>query len=450
VGDGGRAEGHRVNVALVILHADPAKGGAETYTVDLARALADRGHAVSMLAATFSDALDPRVARVRLPHAGPTRLARYLGFLDGLDARLAEAAGAADGGSRGAADGVPPRDGVRRYDVVHAMLPVRRCDLYHPHAGIAAEAVAGGHRKHRSPLRRAVAKLANHANRKRVRFAAVERTLLVGGGQTDSHPDPARGPVTGTGQLAGRAAPVVICLSDYIKATVRRHYPLSDDRLATLVNAVDLAKFDPSAAEAAGRQARDRLGIAPDKVVALIVAQDFARKGLREAIEAWRLAADPRLVLLVVGKDDFGPYGKLAANAPHQGNLVYAGATADVRPFYAAADLFVLPTRHDPCSLVVLEALAMGLPVVSTKFNGACEVMNEGVHGFVLPDPADVSALADALRRTLDDAARAAMRAACLALRPRLAYDHHLDELLRLYERARAGRSPTSDLDARN
>lgn len=401
-----------MNVALVILHADPAKGGAETYTVDLARGLAGRGHAVSMLAASFADVLDPRVARVPQPHAGPTRLARYVRFLDGLDAHLASAS----------------------YDVVHAMLPVRRCDLYHPHAGIAAEAVAAGHLKHDSPVKRAVARLANRANLKRQRFAAVERELLTPTGSPAGPPRAGApsGPVVPNGR-----SPVVLCLSDYIKSTVRRHYPLPEARLATLVNAVDLTKFDPGTGETAagegGAAVRARHGVGLDRVVALMVAQDFARKGLREAVEAWRRVADERLVLMVVGKDDFAPYARLAADAPYPANLVYAGPTGDVRPYYRAADFFVLPTRHDPCSLVVLEALAMGLPVISTRFNGACEVMTDGEHGFVLPDPADVGVLADAMRKLLDDPARAAMSRACVALRPRLAYEHHLDELERIY-----------------
>jgi UDP-glucose:(heptosyl)LPS alpha-1,3-glucosyltransferase len=392
----------RLNIALVILHADPAKGGAETYTVDLARALCDRGHAVSMLAASLVESLDPRIERVRLAFRGPTRLWRYRRFLFALDEILHE----------------------RKFDVVHAMLPVRRCDLYHPHAGIAAEAVATGHRKHITPIGRAAAQLANAVNRKRQFFAAVERRLLL-------HESPPAGQ---------KNPPLVICLSDYIKTSVRRFYPLPDEQLVTLINAVDLAKFEPNAAKTSGREVRDRFGIRENQVVALIVAQDFARKGLREAIEAWRMVNDERLVLMVVGKDHFAPYAKLVENAPFAKNVIYAGATRDVRPFYAAADCFVLPTRHDPCSLVVLEALAMGLPVISTKFNGACEVMTERVHGFVLPDPEDVAALADALRKMLDDSARKTMHEACLALRPRLAYEHHLDQLMGFYERSVARR----------
>ena len=76
----------------------------------------------------------------------------------------------------------------------------------------------------------------------------------------------------------------------------------------------------------------------------------------------------------------------------------------------------------------------MGVPVISTAFNGACEIMENGTHGFVLQDPSDVPALADAMRQLLDPRRRAAMSRACLALRPQLAYDRHLDELLRVYD----------------
>src|SRR5205823_6260757 len=113
-----------------------------------------------------------------------------------------------------------------------------------------------GHEKY-DGMRRSLAAAANRFNRKRNRFAAVERTLLEA-------PD----------------APVVLCLSEYVKATVRKHYPaLPESHLATLFNAVDLAKFDPAARPDAGMEVRRRFGIAPDRIVALIIAQDYQRKG---------------------------------------------------------------------------------------------------------------------------------------------------------------------------
>jgi UDP-glucose:(heptosyl)LPS alpha-1,3-glucosyltransferase len=391
-----------LKVALVILHANPATGGAERYTFDLAEGLARRGHEVTLIASTFG----PRpagVACVELGERGVTRLGRYRRFLDDLDRHL---------------------DG-HAYDVVHAMLPVRRCDVYHPHAGVAAEAVESGHTKHAGVVKRELARVGNRVNLKRRAFARVERELLAGEG-----PRPRRLPDDRAGEDGG--VPVVLCLSDYVKGTVRKHYPgLPPGRLATLFNAVDLARFDPAKAPR-----RD----AGDAVVGLMVAQDFERKGLREAITALARAGEARLVLDVVGKPDPAAYREVARSRGVERSVRFHGVRQDVFGAYAAADFFVLPTRHDPCSLVVLEALAMGVPVISTRQNGACEVMTEGVHGFVLESADDARGLAAAMREMCDDAARGRMREACLALRPKLAYDAHLDTLIGVYEDVRRRR----------
>jgi UDP-glucose:(heptosyl)LPS alpha-1,3-glucosyltransferase len=384
-----------LKVALVILHADPARGGAERYTFDLAQALAECGHEVALVASTFG----PRPAGVEcveLGQRGLTRLGRYRAFLDALDEHLDRNA----------------------YDVVHAMLPVRRCDIYHPHAGVAAEAIATGHLKHAAALKRAVAKVSNRLNLKRNAFARVERGLLT-----------------------GERPPVVLSLSEYVKGTVRRHYPnLDQDRLATLFNAVNLVRFDPAAHPEAREANRPTLGATADAVLALMVAQDYERKGLQEAIEALAATDDRRLRLTVVGKPDPTYYRIVAQERGVEDRVTFAGARNDVYGAYAAADFFVLPTRHDPCSLVVLEALAMGLPVISTKQNGACEIMTDGVHGFVLKSADDAEGLTRAMRAMADDAARARMREACLALRPQLAYETHVNRLTTIYDQVASKR----------
>ena len=110
---------------------------------------------------------------------------------------------------------------------------------------------------------------------------------------------------------------------------------------------------------------------------------------------------DPRLVLLVAGKQNPRPYQAMASREK-SARVVFAGLATDPYPFYRAADFLLLPTRHDPCSLVVLEAIAMGLPVISTRYNGACEIMTDGKHGRVLADPTDLVTLSGAMREMLD------------------------------------------------
>ncbi|HLL90443.1 MAG TPA: glycosyltransferase family 4 protein [Tepidisphaeraceae bacterium] len=369
-----------MNVALIILHADPSRGGAERYTLDLAVALAKRGRHVSVLATSFAEDWPAGVTPVPLVANGLTRAKQYRRFLDAVDAQVA----------------------ATRYDVVHAMLPVRTCDVYHPHAGLAVE------KEQQTGLRLLF-------NRRRKLMAEVERALLTG-------PKP----------------PIVLSLSEYVKRDIVRHYPALSDRLVTLFNAVATDYFDPEGNHD-HTSVRPGRGIADEEVVALIVAQDFERKGVPQAVAATRRInvdrqpGQPRLRLLVVGKH----------RPAVDGDVIYAGVNWKVVLFYAAADFFVLPTKHDPCSLVVLEALAMGLPVISTRFNGACEVVADGVHGFVLDDPNDLDALAGAMRKLMDPELRAQMREACLALRPRLSYETHLDDLTRVYERVQATRGPT-------
>ncbi|HYO10986.1 MAG TPA: glycosyltransferase family 4 protein [Tepidisphaeraceae bacterium] len=351
-----------MNIALVILHADAARGGAERYTMDLAAALIRRGHGVALLASSHAD-VPAGAAPVELGVSGLTRAGRYGRFLEAVSAEVS----------------------ARRFDVVHAMLPIRACDVYHPHAGVAAAA------QERWNI---------HLNPRRKRMARVERELLSG-------PRP----------------PITIALSQYVKRSIRQHYPLADDRLVTLFNAVDLGRFQP----APQRPPRDYVN-------GLFVGQDFERKGLMQALVAASMLKEPRLKITVVGRNDgtFRPPPDAAAQ------VSFAGDQPDPGRFYRDADFLVLPTRHDPCSLVVLEALASGLPVISTKFNGATEIMTDGQHGYVLDDPNDVNALAAAMRKLLDPDRRAEMSQACVALRPRLSYEHHLDQLEAIYRRARA------------
>ena len=366
-----------MTVLLVILHAERARGGAEAYTLQLFIALRAAGEDVRIAAASFDDTI-PAEARVPLAHAGLTRSRRYRSFLDALDRHLSQT----------------------NYDVVHAMLPVRKCDVYHPHAGVA-DRMAGGRAKRLLNPRPGV-------------FAAVERELI------HDH------------------APVILSLSSYIDAELSAAYPGQTLKIKRLMNAVDLERFDVQSSRRTGASpvihSRENTGEAPvpHTIQALIVAQDFNRKGVPELLEVIR-PLDVRLT--VVGQCDLKSWRARAARLGVGERVKFVGLQKDVRPFYHAADVFVLPTRHDPCSLVVLEALACGVPVITTKQNGAADLMTPGVHGIILDRqlPTFVNDLTAAVQIMSDEKTRAAMAAACRELRPTLSYQHHLDRLRTIY-----------------
>jgi UDP-glucose:(heptosyl)LPS alpha-1,3-glucosyltransferase len=384
-----------VNIALVIQNAEPQRGGAERYTLNLAADLAARGHDVHLLAQRFARNVEP-ARQVRLEGAAGSRIGRYQALIRSLDQHLRHT----------------------RYDIVHAMLPVQHCDLYHPHAGIEAENLATGHLKHPSQVGRLMARMGNQLNRKRQLVTRVEQEMLE-----------------------GHDRPLIICLSDYVRQAAMKHYPEAAGRMAVLYNGVDLARFSPDARPEAGQKIRRQFNIPDGVVMALMMSNDHRRKGLRTAIKALSLltpAQRQKTVLVVVGKEHTTSYERQAEQLGVGERVRFAGPTDDAYSFYQAADLFILPTQHDPCSLVVLESLAMGVPVLTTRSNGAGEVITPGVHGQVIADPNDEEAFAAAWRQALDGGQLAQMRQSCMALRPKLSQQLHVDGLLELYRRARA------------
>lgn len=105
----------------------------------------------------------------------------------------------------------------------------------------------------------------------------------------------------------------------------------------------------------------------------------------------------------------------------------------DPIPYYAAADVFVHPTWYDPCSLVTLEASSCGLPVITSRFNGASELMTDGKEGFVLSDPADVDNISARMNELLEPLIREKMGAAGRALMMRHTLEEQTTQFLELY-----------------
>jgi len=210
----------------------------------------------------------------------------------------------------------------------------------------------------------------------------------------------------------------VICISQMVRDDVRRHFALPDEKLHVIYNAVDPREFSP-AVRTDRAATRAELGLAADHVAFLLVGSDYARKGVATAIRALaRLPAEAHLV--VVGKDKApGHYRRLARRAGVAGRVIFAGPHQDPRRFLGAADAFVLPTLYDPLSNAVLEALACGLPVVTSRRCGAGELVVAHDAGWIC-DAIDDAAFADRMRTLLDPdqrelrAARAAGAVAAL------------------------------------
>ncbi len=192
----------------------------------------------------------------------------------------------------------------------------------------------------------------------------------------------------------------VICNSRMVRDEIQRAFRVAPEKLHVIYSGVDLEHFHPRLGEPLRGKTRAELGCRPRDTLFLFVGSGFARKGLDAAIAALS-KTDESLWLVVVGRDrDELRYRNLSGTL----NVRFLGGKEDVRPYYAAADCLVLPTRYDPFPNTVLEAFAMGLPAIVSTRCGAAEIVEPGVNGWVC-EPDDPTGLAR-LMRTADQALR--------------------------------------------
>jgi glycosyltransferase involved in cell wall biosynthesis len=194
----------------------------------------------------------------------------------------------------------------------------------------------------------------------------------------------------------------VIAVSESARRHVLRKAGLRKRRTITIHNGINLTRFLETD-QATRHRARDELGFAPDAQVVATVAVLRKPKGIDDMLEALPalLNNHPQLRYLVVGD---GPHradlvAKAAALGVHK-SVHFAGRRADVAEMLAAADIFVLPSLTEALPTVVIEAMAVGLPVVATTVGGIPELVEHGITGILVP-PANPVRLSEAIGRLL-------------------------------------------------
>ncbi|MBA2817719.1 glycosyltransferase family 4 protein [Candidatus Pantoea persica] len=186
----------------------------------------------------------------------------------------------------------------------------------------------------------------------------------------------------------------VICNSVMVKRDILRYFTLPAEKIHVIHNAIDTQRFQP-ASEASRYATRQQLQLPASATVLIYVGSGFERKGLKAAIEA--LAASDRY-LIVVGQDkQMSRYQQLANQLNCLDRLRFVGVQQDVQPFYHAADALLLPTLYDPFPNVVLEAMACGLPVITSTGCGGAEFITAGQEGYVC-DAFDIKGLNSAIQ----------------------------------------------------
>lgn len=238
-----------------------------------------------------------------------------------------------------------------------------------------------------------------------------------------------------------RARPPAIVVNSFmVRDHFARYYGVSAREIHVVRSAIDPDRFVAAERMQQRREARQRWGIAPNETVALFAAINYRLKGLECLLRAMQRLTrrgefdrDRPLRLLVAGRRHNGRYRRLAERLGIGKHVVFAGHCPEMRECYFAADFFVHPTFYDPCSLVVLEALACGLPIITTKVNGASELITPGKEGYVIDDAHDHNQLAWCLAQMLDPARRAGCSYAAQQAASRWTFEHHYAALMDVF-----------------
>jgi len=205
----------------------------------------------------------------------------------------------------------------------------------------------------------------------------------------------------------------VIANSNFSKDGILAFYPLPEARIRVVYNGVDSARFTPENVSRFRTRVRQDLHLTAEDVVLLFVGSNFRRKGLLLLLESMAATKGGRRMRLVVLGGREGPYWRRRVTELGLVDRVrFVGQVADPERYYAAADAFVLPTHFDPFDNATLEAMAAGLPVVTTPTNGVAEILTPGTDGFVLEHSGDADGLEKALSELLDADLRRAVGAA--------------------------------------
>lgn len=226
----------------------------------------------------------------------------------------------------------------------------------------------------------------------------------------------------------------VICNSRMVRDEIQRHFAIDAGKLNVIYNGVDLEEFHPRLRDSLRAATRAKLGIAEDRLAVVYVGSGFERKGVAVLLKALAQAG-LACELIVVGRDKHEErYRRLADALGVAGRVHFMGAQSDAKPFYAAADVFAMASLYEPFANASMEALAMGLPVVTSTKSGAAEILEKDKTGYVC-DALDAPAFAAAIDRLADPARRAAMGAAARKLAENFSLAAMSRDLLDLYQR---------------
>lgn len=382
-----------MNIALCYETVLPARGGCETYIASLARRLVADGHDVHLYACHWDKSALPsamHIHQVQVAHR--PRFLRPWRFSSACQRAMRS----------------------QSHDVTVGFDKILGVDVVYPQGGLHIATAEHNLLKYQSRWTRWLVRAVKSIDPAHRSFALLERTMYL-----------------------GKRKPLIVAISEMVYRHFQEYYQVSaaDLRLVKLAPSKD--RFEEFDRPRRRIEQREQWGITPDTTVALFAGLNYRLKGLEPLLHAMQsFTGDLSFQLVVAGSPRTGEFERLARRLGVDRQVRFVGYCSDMRSCYFGTDFLVHPTFYDPCSNVVLEAMACGLPVVTTSYNGASEMLTPPHNGIVVGDPHDHVQLAWAIRQMLDPVRRAECGQAARAAALGWTFEDHYRELLAVFTEA--------------
>lgn len=315
-----------------------------------------------------------------------------------------------------------------QYDIIHSTLPFDFADVYQPRGGSYTEAAIRNASSYNSNGLRIFKLLTSFTNYKRTILVRAEKKLCK-----------------------AEKGPNVAALSEYVKTQFKKHYNLPDERIFVIPNGIKLIRnIDKNRIDRLRAQILTNFGLkeADEPVFFLFAANNFRLKGLPSLIKAMAVIKDKYTkrpaYLIVAGRGKVNQYRRIAAKAGIKDRVIFMGQTGSIQNLLTVSDVAVLPTYYDPSSRFILEALAAGKPVITTKYNGAADLFTADRHGKVFDSPDNIDSLAEAVRYFCNTENIIASKKAIDEdnIKSKVSIQSHCKKLLNLYNEIIKNRTP--------
>ena len=378
-----------MKIALNIYKYLPTKGGGEGYLSNFANQLAERGHEVHIYASKW-ESDNNKIRYHTIPSIRFPKFLKDVSFVINSYKLMAK----------------------NDYDIVHVVGRALGMNVFNPHCGVEKAWLKQDLLSVQCPYFRLLKRI--------IKFFSFRQNYIL---WLDRK------------QYTGKGVFRIIAISDMIKNDIVKYHNIDPQKIDVVYNGVDLKRFNPDNKNKYRKVIRDELSLGEEFVI-LYISNNFRLKGLLTLVkslgELKKVGMDFKV--LIIGRGNEAPYRKLAKKLGCIDNLLFLGHVGEIEKYYAASDLYVHPTFYDSCSLVTTESLASGLPVITTVFDGASGIMEDGRDGFIIRDPKNYIALAEKISLFFNDEFRQKASIAAREKAEKYPAEKNCEEIIEIYK----------------